>query len=256
MKILRTCSAMAAMLVTGLTLISAGCDSGGPSVPSYSDALTAFKAQQARSGPKLSEADMQIMEQAKVDLGRLIPEPGLHIGEQAPDFELPNALGKPVRLSEVLKSGPVVLSFYRGAWCPYCNLQLRGLHESLPHFRRLGAKLVTVTPQKPDKSLAQVKKDGYQFEILSDLDSSVMKAYRLHFVVPPELSELYIRNFRLDLAAFNGPGRYELPVPGTFVIDTSGTVRAAFANVDYTQRMEPQSIIDALAQLQPTGKTP
>lgn len=219
-------------------------------VPSYREAVEAYQAARARAGgPGLRPEDRRIMAEAAADLARAMPDPGLVVGERAPDFTLPDARGEPVTLSELLRTGPVVLTFYRGAWCPYCNLQLQGLRASLPRIQDLGATLAAITPQRPDRSLAQVEKDGYPFPILSDLDGSVMTAYRLRFRVPEELSALYIREFGLDLAAYNGPGRYELPVPGTFVIDRSGTVRAAFVDVDYTHRPEPAAIVDALRAL-------
>jgi peroxiredoxin len=218
-----------------------------PPVPSYADALATYEAGQKPG--MLSEQDLAVMQRSTDELAEQMPDPGLKVGERAPDFTLPNAFGKPVSLSAQLARGPVVLSFYRGAWCPYCNLELKALHGALPHFERLGATLIAVTPQQPDKSLEQVKKDNYPFEILSDLDSTVMRDYRLYFTVPDELSNLYRDRFGLDLAVYNGPGRYELPVPGTFVIDTSGIVRAAFADTDYKRRMEPADIIAALQAL-------
>ena len=221
-------------------------------IPSYAQALEEFRAARRTdpNAPSLSEADRLIMDQAAEDLAASMQKPGLTIGDKAPDFILPNAFGQPVRLSDELKHGPVVLSFYRGAWCPYCNLELHALHATLPHFRRYGAQLIAVTPQIPDKSLAQIKADGYPFEILSDLDSSVMKAYRLYFEVPESVSNVYRRNFGLDLAEYNGTSRYVLPVPGTYVIDTDSVVRAAYANIDYTKRMEPRDVISALRDIQ------
>lgn len=216
-------------------------------MPSYADARATYEA--GSKPGMLSEADRDVMQRSADELAGNLPDPGLNVGERAPDFTLPNAYGKPVSLSAQLAKGPVVLAFYRGAWCPYCNLELKALQGALPHFERLGATLLAVTPQQPDKSLEQVKKDNYPFEILSDLDSTVMRDYRLYFTVPGELSDLYRDRFGLDLAAYNGPGRYELPVPGTFVIDTSGIVRAAFADTDYKQRMEPADIIAALQTL-------
>lgn len=221
-----------------------------PALPSYQQALDKFKAEQStKKGPGLSEADKNVMQKSTQQLARSMPDPGLKVGEKAPDFSLPDAFGKQLRLYELLNSGPVVLTFYRGSWCPYCNLELRALHQSLPQFKAYGAQLLAVTPQLPDKSLEQVKKDGYPFPIVSDLDSSVSRDYRLWFEVPTELSEVYQRNFELDLAAYNGAGRYELPVPGTFVIDRDAVVRAAYSDVDYTKRMEPAEILKALKEL-------
>ena len=216
-------------------------------VPSYADAVAEFES--SRKPGKLSAKDRAVMQRNAAELAERLPNPGLKVGERAPDFTLPNAFGKQVSLSKQLAKGPVVLTFYRGAWCPYCNLELKSLHGALPRLEHLGARLIAVTPQQPDKSLEQVKKDGYSFEILSDLDSTVMRDYRLYFTVPKALSDLYRDRFGLDLGTYNGPGHYELPVPGTFVIDRHGFVRAAFADTDYKRRMEPADIITALRAL-------
>ena len=219
-------------------------------VPSYQADLAAFQAERAKApGPALDSQDRKIMQDAADRLALAMPDPGLKVGERAPDFSLPNAFGKTVRLYDLLENGPVVVTFYRGAWCPYCNLQLRGLHGALPQFERYGAQLVAITPQVPDKSREQVEKDGYPFEVLSDLDNRVMQAYRLLYEVPPELSELYKTKFSLDLADYNGAGRYILPVPGTYVIDGAGIIKSAFADVDYRVRIEPAEILATLARL-------
>lgn len=222
---------------------------GGPpgAVPSYQEALRAYQAERAKAdGPPVSAEDRLVMEAAARDLAAAMPDPGLKVGDAAPDFTLPNAFGHPVRLRDLLDRGPVVLTFYRGARCPYCSLQLRGLQGALPAIEREGARLVAVTPQRPDKSREQVERDGYGFEVLSDLDDRVMKTYRLFFELPPGLSDVYRRLLSLDLAEYNGEGRYVLPVPATFVIDREGVVRAAYANVDYRMRMEPAAIVAAL----------
>ena len=228
---------------------SAGADPAA-SIPSYREALDAFQAERAKAGgPAINDADRQVMDRAAQDLARAMPDPGLKVGDKAPDFTLPNAFGQPVHLQEMLVEGPVVLTFYRGGWCPYCNLQLRGLRDTLPYFEQQGARLVAVTPQKPDKSREQVESDGYPFEILSDLDDRVMQAYKLLFQVPADLSQIYKQRLSLDLAEYNGDGRYVLPVPATFVIDRSGVIRAAFVDVDYRKRVEPSAIVSALRQL-------
>lgn len=239
---------MGVIVAAGLALSGYASADEVPSLPVYKDAMKQFQAesQASKDAPKFTEHDLQVMEDAAAQLAAAMPEPGLKVGAQAPDFTLKDAQGKDVTLSKLLKQGPVILTFYRGAWCPYCNLQLKLLNESLPQFEYYGAQLVAVTPQVPDKSLGQVKKDGYPFAILSDLDSQVMRDYNLYFEVPPELSEVYKRAIGLDLADYNGEGRYVLPVPGTFVIDSRGIIRGAFANTDYTQRMEPSEILTIL----------
>lgn len=232
-----------------LLLLSAPSNASEP-LPSYREALESFQAERAAGkGPKVSPADRVVMDQAAQDLAAAMPDPGIPVGETAPGFALTNARGETVRLADLLAEGPVVLTFYRGAWCPYCNLQLRGLSESLPAIQAAGGQLVAVTPQTPDKSLEQVKKDGHPFEILSDLDSGTMRAYGLYFEVPEAVVDVYRRNFDLDLADYNGAGRYVLPVPGTYVIDTAGVVRFAFTDTDYRARVEPAAIVEALEAL-------
>jgi peroxiredoxin len=210
----------------------------------------AFQAYQARTAgkPGFSADERAVMARAKTALAKTLPDPGIKVGERAPDFTLTNSHGESLRLYSELKKGPVVLVFYRGAWCPYCNLYLRALTDSLPRIRTLGAQLIAVTPQKPDKSLEQFKAEPREFEMLSDLDSEVMRAYRLYFEVDPELAAVY-RTHGLDLVEYNGPDRNVLPAPGTFVIDRDGIVRAMQADTDYTRRMEPADIIRALEAL-------
>lgn len=188
------------------------------------------------------------MKKADQSLANSLPDPGIKVGEKAPEFALKNAFGEEISLKEELKKGPVILVFYRGAWCPFCNMHLHVLQESLPQFEKYGAQLITITPQTPDKSAEQIGKDGYPFEVLSDLDSQVMKDYKLYFEIPDELVAVY-KHVGLDIEAYNGKGRNVLPVPGSFVIDQSGIVRAMQARTDYKLRMEPETIIDALMKI-------
>lgn len=220
-------------------------------LPNIAERVKTFEQQRssAKEAPKITPQDKAVMAKAAQDLAAAMPNPGLTVGTKAPNFSLKNAEGKTVSLRSALKKGPVVLVFYRGAWCPYCNLQLHALKESLPAFEKQGASIIAITPQTPDKSLAQVKKDGYPFEILSDLDDQVIKAYKLYWEVTPELDATYKKSFGLDVQAFNGQGRRGLPVPGTFIIDQSGIVRAASADTNYKKRMEPADILAALEKL-------
>ncbi|GMR18288.1 MAG: peroxiredoxin-like family protein [Gammaproteobacteria bacterium] len=216
-------------------------------IPSYRQAAQKYM-EKSKTEKSIAPEDLAVMQQAGQALAKRLPNPGLNIGEAAPDFSLSDATGKQVNLSTLLKQGPVVLVFYRGAWCPFCNMHLHVLNESLPQFKKLGAQLVAVTPQMPDKSAEQLKNAGYPFIVLSDLDSDVMKAYRLYYEMDKKLVKVY-KKLGLDVAIFNGPGRYVLPVPGTFVIDSKGIVRARHATTDYTQRMEPADIIKALKKI-------
>ena len=218
-------------------------------LPNYQQSLDQYMEESKKEKSPFSATDMAVMEKASQDLASTMPDPGIKVGEKAPDFVLNNALGKPVSLKDKLKQGPVVLVFYRGAWCPFCNMHLHVLQGSLPEFKKYGAQLITITPQTPDKSVEQFKQKGYPFEVLSDLDSRVMKAYRLYFELPADLVDVY-KKHGLDIEAFNGQDRNVLPLPGSFVIDTDGIVQAMHADTDYKKRMEPSAIIDALKKLQ------
>jgi len=217
-------------------------------LPSVKKRVDAFKQKmmKQKDASKLSEKDMALMKKASDDLAKTLPNPGLPVGSIAPGFKLTNAHGMQVSLASYLKKGPVVVVFYRGAWCPYCNIHLHTLLESEPTFKRYGASLIAVTPQTPDKSLGQVKKDKYPFEILSDLNYDVARAYNLYFEVTPELHAFYKTKFGLDIEAFNGKGRLGLPVPGTFVLNQAGKIVASHAELDYKTRMEPSDILRAL----------
>jgi len=231
-----------------VVLFTVSISSRGEDLPAYQKALQAFKTEQASQQDPFSSEDRAVMDDFARALARRMPSPGIQVGQKAPDFTLTDALGKRVNLYEQLQQGPVVLVFYRGAWCPFCNLHLHVLSQYHQQFVDQGARLLAVTPQQPDKSLEQLKKDGFPFTILSDLDSRVMKAYRLYYPLDDKLLAVY-RKHGLDIEAYNGPGRTILPVPGTFVIDTDGKVVAMQADTDYTRRMEPEAILQALNKL-------
>jgi peroxiredoxin len=218
------------------------------SIPSYQASLDQFMEKSKASKSPFSEKDRAIMKKADESLASTLPDPGIKVGEKAPEFVLKNAFGEEISLKEELKKSPVILVFYRGAWCPFCNMHLHVLQQSLPQFKKYGAQLITITPQTPDKSAEQIGKDGYPFEVLSDLDSQAMKDYKLYFEIPDDLVSVY-KHVGLDIEAFNGKGRNVLPVPGSFVIDKNGIVRAMQARTDYKLRMEPGTIIDALMKI-------
>jgi peroxiredoxin len=222
-----------------------------PKNTNISEQVQAFftEFQKSDAAKKFSKDDWAAFEKSKKELAAKMPNPGLKVGDKAPDFKLKNADGKNISLSSVNKNGPVILVFYRGGWCSICNIQLHSLNASLPTFKKYGANILAVTPQKPDRSKEQVKKGKFPFEIVSDLDYSVLKKYKLYFDMPDYINKLYIEKFGLDLADYNGKGRYGLPVPATYIIDKKGIIQAAYANTDYMQRMEPKDILTALKKL-------
>lgn len=174
--------------------------------------------------------------------------PGIAVGERAPLFELPDATGRRVSLQDRLARGPVVLSFYRGGWCPICNTELRDLQTVLPKIRSLGASLLAVSPQAPDGSLDLVDRLDLGFSVLSDLDQSVTRDYRLQFELTGPLREAY-PHLGMAVDQHNADGTWNLPVPATFVIDTDGIVRARYVDPDYRKRMSGDEVIAALSAL-------
>ena len=169
-------------------------------------------------------------------------------GDQAPDFELTNVRGSTLSIRDALAEGPVVLSFYRGSWCPFCNLELNALQQQLPAIRDCGARLIAVSPEKPDSSLTHAEKLNLEFDVLSDPGNRVAGAYGLIMTVLESLRPLYLQ-WGIDLPAANGDDSHQLPVPATYVIDRYGTIQAAHVDKDYTKRMEPEAIIAALKAL-------
>jgi peroxiredoxin len=225
------------------------CSDASEVVASYKQSLNQYMEKSKKEKSPFSASDQAVMGKANEELAKAMPDPGIKVGEKAPDFILNNAFGKSVSLRDKLMEGPVVLVFYRGAWCPFCNMHLHALQESLPEFKKYGAQLITITPQTPDKSVEQFKDKGNPFEVLSDLNSKVMKDYNLYFELPADLVEVY-KKHGLDVEAFNGKGRAVLPIPGSFVIDSDGIVRAMHADTDYKTRMEPSTIVNALRIMQ------
>jgi len=175
--------------------------------------------------------------------------PGLAVGDAAPGFTLSDAVGDQVVLADLLAKGPVVVTFYRGEWCPYCNLQLAALQQVLPEIVSAGATLVAISPQAPDHGLTMSEKHQLAFPVLSDLDQSVSEAYRVRFDVTGELEDLQVNVFQNDPALHNADGRRSLPVPSTFVIDRDGTVRFASVDADWRVRVDPSDVVAALKAL-------
>ncbi|MFV1973948.1 MAG: peroxiredoxin-like family protein [Thiohalobacterales bacterium] len=172
----------------------------------------------------------------------------VNTGDTLPDFSLPNATGRMINLYAALEQGPVVLSFYRGGWCPFCSLELQALQQILPDIRSLGATLIGVSPETPDNSLTTAEKYGLDFEVVSDVGNRTARDYGLIFTVYEEMRPLYLK-WGLDVPACNGDDSWELPVPATYLAGTDRVVRAAHVDRDYTKRMEPGHILEALKEL-------
>ncbi len=173
----------------------------------------------------------------------------LKVGEKAPNFALPNPKGETVSLATLLSKGPVVVTFYRGSWCPYCNLQLRALQAKLPKINELGANLIAISPEVPDGSLTENEINAMDFIVLSDQDAKVASQYGVAWEVPEFLIEHMRIDRKLDLQKINNGNANILPIPGTFILGQDGIVKWNYVNVDYRTRSEPDEIISVLKSL-------
>ncbi|MBT8317684.1 MAG: AhpC/TSA family protein [Lutibacter sp.] len=176
-----------------------------------------------------------------------ILDKALNVGDKAPNFTLNNALNKPVSLYDELKNGPVVLTWYRGGWCPYCNITLHNLQDRLPDFQKEGATLMALTPEVPDKSLSTSEKHELEFTVLSDVNNVVGKEYGVVFELLSGVATIYEKGF--GLSEFNGNSDNELPLAATYIIDKSGIIKYAFLDADYRKRAEPDELLKVLKNL-------
>ncbi len=176
-----------------------------------------------------------------------VVEKALQVGDKAIDFTLTNAKNEQVSLAETLKNGPVILMWYRGGWCPYCNLTLRHMQASLPEFEKYGAQLLALTPELPDSSLSTQEKNHLDFEVLSDIDNAVAMQYNVVFQLTDDVAQLYEDGF--GLSAYNGNKQAQLPLAATYVINQDGEITYAFLDADYRNRAEPADIVAALQKL-------
>jgi len=174
-----------------------------------------------------------------------IEDRALKVGDKLPSFMLKNAVGDTIESDELLEAGPLVINFYRGAWCPYCNVELAGYQEILSEIHAAGAQLIAVSPELPDSSLSLIDKHALKYEILSDINNAVARELGLVFSLTEEMQKLY-KEFGIDLFKSQGNSAYELPVPATYVVDESGTVILSYVDIDYTTRMEPEEVLTVL----------
>ena len=170
----------------------------------------------------------------------------LAVGDQAPPFSLPNALGEPVALGDYLARGPVVLVFYRGGWCPFCNLALNAYQRALPEMKALGANLLAISPEKPDNSLNTKERNALAFEVLSDHENAVARQY-VHVFEQTATVTAAVLGLGVDYLAVNDSAKAEVPVPGVFIIAQSGKIIFAKSEGgDYRTRVEAADILAAL----------
>lgn len=170
---------------------------------------------------------------------------GLFLNSKAPDFKAKDQYGKDIRLKDLLKKGKVVLVFYRGEWCPYCNKNLQRLEDSLQIIIDKGATLVAVSPEQPESIAKTIEKTKAKYSVLHDENLKIMKAYEVEFEVPENTLKRY-RNGGIKIDEINGKNGNYLPVPATYIIDKEGSVIYRFFNQDYKKRPSVKEILDHL----------
>lgn len=215
------------------------------------DRLDAFKAdfEGGKLAYKRGPDALDIMHRATAELiasGQALN--ARKAGDKAPEFTLKDPDGQSVSLAELLAKGPLVVSFYRGAWCPYCNLELQALQEASPQIEARGAGIVAISPQTAPNSRRSRRDNKLTFPILSDEKSRIAAAFGLRFSLPDYLVELY-KGFKNDLPTFNDDPAWVLPMPARYVIGTDGIIAYAEVNPDYTQRPDPSELLPVLDKL-------
>lgn len=222
---------------------------------SLQEQLSAFKKQFQSGKPPFDAVPASVhdaMERATNELIASGAAQRVRRAGPAPLFELRDSEGALVRLADLLARGPVVLSFYRGVWCPYCNIDLRALQSRAAEIMATGATLVMITPQTAANSRKSIAEHGVGFPILSDPGNQVAERYGLRFRLPPYLIDVY-RQLGVDLPVINGDDSWTLPMPARIVIDRLGIIRYAEAHPDYTQGSEPEELLPVLRELRRAG---
>jgi peroxiredoxin len=166
-------------------------------------------------------------------------------GGDFPGFSLPGTQGKTYQSSTLLKDGPLIVTFYRGSWCPYCNIQLAEYQKHLEEWKKLGAQIVAISPELPDSTTAFAAKRNLTFPLLFDKDNEFASKLGLVYGLPADLKEVY-KNFGVDLKATQGNDAWRLPIAATYVVGQDGKIAYSFLDVDYKTRAEPSEITAAL----------
>lgn len=214
---------------------------------SLQERLDAFKAD--FEGTKAPPAVVAVMHRATADLiasGQA--DRALKAGSAAPDFALKDAEGALVRSDDLLARGPLALTFYRGVWCPYCNLDLQALESAAKDVRAAGASLVAISPQTAVNSRHAQSENNLSFPILGDPGNALADKFGLRFRLPDDLLAIY-KGFGIDLGQFNGDASATLPMPARYVIGSDGVIAYAEVNPDYTRRPDPSELMPVLNRL-------
>jgi len=176
---------------------------------------------------------------------RGVGQDALAVGDFLPEATLLDATGKLASLQKLNEAGPLVVTFYRGGWCPYCNLELKAYQDVLGEITEAGGTLVAISPEKPDNSLTTIEKNALTFPVLTDTGNQLAKAMGIAFELPAGLQALFT-SFGMNLNDLNADTGWALPVPATFVVDGNGQIVLADVDIEYTRRLEPSEAVAAL----------
>ena len=213
---------------------------------SLKEKIDVLKANTAKQAP--AEA-LEVMHRAIETLKNSgIMEGILKTGDKIPQFELKSAEGVMVNSADILKNGPMILTFYRGAWWPYCNLELEALQQAVDEITALGATLVAVSPQIGKFNRAFIKKHQLNFDILSDPGNTLSNKFGLTWDFPDDLRQVYT-SFGIDLERFNSDGNWRLPMPARYVVGQDSVIRSTDVNPDHTIRPEPDETVEFLRNM-------
>lgn len=195
-----------------------------------------------------SEALAIMMEAAEQLDAQGVGDHALNVGDVFPEMILTDQNGDSVNTKNLFANGPAIITFYRGGWCPYCNLELKAYQDLLGEIKDAGGTLTAITPEKPDNSLSTIEKNMLSFAVLTDSENALASALGIKFELPEKLQTVY-NGFGMDLAALNDNSGWTLPIPATFVVDKAGRIILADVNRDYRLRLEPGEALAALKSI-------
>ena len=210
--------------------------------------LNAFTADLIANGKIARPLVMQLREVIQEQIASGATDGALLAGEPAPTFTLRDPAGASVSSATLLARGPLVVSFYRGVWCPYCNLELRALETARPEIEARGASLIAISMQNAVNSRKSARENKLGFPILVDTGGAVAAAFGLRYRLSPHMIEVY-KALGNNLDVINGENSWSLPMPARYAIGQDGVVAYAEVNADYTHRPEPTDLFPILDQL-------
>jgi peroxiredoxin len=169
----------------------------------------------------------------------------IQAGTQVPNVTVNTVTNKPVKLREAVAKKPAVVIFYRGGWCPFCNVHLAKLKDIEGDLDKLGYQILAISPDKPSELAKSVEKNKLSYQLLSDSSAEAMKGFGVAWQMPTELVQTYKKNYKLDVEERMGATHHILPVPSVFVVGKDQKVKFVYANADYRVRLEPAKVLEA-----------